>query len=35
MTDAPLDWAGFRNKAGYPGTADRFVDRVLAALRTR
>jgi hypothetical protein len=35
MTDAPFDWTGLRDKAGYLGTADRFVDHVLAALQTR
>jgi 3-carboxy-cis,cis-muconate cycloisomerase len=32
-TDAPLDWAGLRDPAGYLGAADCLVDRVLAALR--
>ncbi len=32
-TPAPLDWAALRDPAGYLGTADRLVDRVLAALR--
>ncbi len=31
-TDAPLDWAGLRDPAGYLGAADRLIDRVLAAL---
>jgi len=31
-TDAPLDWAGLRDPAGYLGAADRLIDRILAAL---
>ncbi len=32
-TDAPLDWTGLKDPAGYFGAADRLVDRVLAVLR--
>ncbi len=32
MSEAPLDWAGLKDPAGYLGAADALIDRILASL---
>lgn len=32
-TDAPIDWESLRDEANYLGSADHFIDRVLAAVK--